>query len=105
MIDSEKVVSIFDDLRHSADTSIYPIVSPDTWSAYSNLRDAIDFAEEDILELLKEQEPQSVIFDKQCEVEPGRWERKGFCPKCHQVVLWMVNREYCGFCGQAVKWE
>ena len=55
--------------------------------------------------MLKEQEEQSVIFDRQCEVEPGRWERKGFCPKCHQLVLWMVNREYCGFCGQKVKWE
>lgn len=60
---------------------------------------------EDALALLKEQEPQSVIFDRQCEVAPGHWERKGFCPKCHQVVLWIVNREYCGFCGQAVKWE
>ena len=55
--------------------------------------------------LLKEQEPHPVIFDRQCEVEPGRWERKGFCPKCHQVVLWMVNREYCGFCGQKVNWN
>lgn len=59
----------------------------------------------DVIALLKEHEPQSVIFDRQCEVEPGRWERKGFCPKCHQVMLWMVNREYCGFCGQAVKWD
>ena len=57
------------------------------------------------IDLLKEQEEQSVIFDRQCEVEPGRWERKGFCPKCHQIVLWIVNREYCGFCGQKVKWE
>lgn len=55
--------------------------------------------------MLKEQEEQSVIFDRQCEVEPGRWERKGFCPKCHQIVLWIVNREYCGFCGQKVKWN
>ena len=60
---------------------------------------------DDALELLKEQEAQPVIFDRQCEVEPGHWERKGFCPKCHQVVLWMVNREYCGFCGQKVKWN
>lgn len=59
----------------------------------------------DALVLLKEQEPQPVISDRQCEVSPGHWERKGFCPKCHQEVLWMVNREYCGFCGQKVKWE
>ena len=60
---------------------------------------------QEIIALLKEQEPKPVIFDRQCEVEPGRWERKGFCPKCHQVVLWIVNREHCGFCGQAVKWN
>jgi len=68
-----------------------------TEKAFEQMRDAI--------ELLKDQEPKSVIFDRQCEVEPGRWERKGFCPKCHQVVLWIVNREYCGFCGQKVKWQ
>ena len=59
----------------------------------------------DALALLKEKEPQPVIFDRQCEEEPDHWVRKGFCPKCHQVVLWMVNREYCGFCGQKVKWN
>lgn len=59
----------------------------------------------DALELLKEQEPKLVISGRQCEVAPGHWERKGFCPKCHQEVLWMVNREYCGFCGQKVEWE
>lgn len=59
----------------------------------------------DILVLLKEQEPKPVTQDRQCEVEPNVWERKGFCPKCHQIVLWSVNRLFCGFCGQAVIWE
>ena len=70
--------------------------------------DIVDLSPEDakdILALLRKQKPQPVIFDRQCEVEPGRWERKGFCPKCHQEVLWMVNREYCGFCGQELKWN
>lgn len=60
---------------------------------------------EDALSLLKENKPQSVISDRQHEKEPGYWERKGFCPKCYKVVFWMANREYCGFCGQAVKWD
>ena len=59
----------------------------------------------DAIALLKENEPQLVISEGQCKVELDYWARKGFCPKCHQVVLWMVNREYCGFCGQAVKWD
>ena len=57
------------------------------------------------IDLLKENKPQSVISDRQYEKEPGYWERKGFCPKCYKVVFWMANREYCGFCGQAVKWD
>lgn len=60
---------------------------------------------DDALAMLKEQGAQQVIIDKQCEVETGWTKRRGFCPKCHHVVLWMLNREYCGFCGQAVKWE
>lgn len=60
---------------------------------------------EDTISLLKEQDAKHVIQDRQCEVEPNVWERKGFCPKCHQEVLWTHNRLFCGFCGQAVKWE
>ena len=77
-------------------------------SLIDHIKTAVDvdpWAKEMAEELLKEQEAKSVIFDRQCEVEPGHWERKGFCPRCHQVVLWVVNREYCGFCGQEVKWE
>ena len=59
----------------------------------------------DVLELLKEQEQKPVIQERQCEVEPNVWERKGFCPKCHQIVRWSVNRSFCGFCGQEVKWD
>ena len=55
---------------------------------------------EDILELLKEQEPKSVLSN-----HVRRYARKGFCPKCHQEIEWLFNRQYCGFCGQAVKWE
>ena len=62
-------------------------------------------AVEDALALLKEQEPMMVLSQRECETLPNHYERKGFCPKCHQVVEWLLNRSYCGFCGQAVKWE
>lgn len=55
---------------------------------------------ETALELLKEQEPKFVLS-----IRKNHYERKGFCPKCHQVVEWYLNRAYCGFCGQGVKWD
>lgn len=57
------------------------------------------------IELLKKQEPMLVLSQRECETLPNHYERKGFCPKCHQEVLWKHNRLFCGFCGQAVKWE
>lgn len=66
---------------------------------------------DDALALLKEQTDvpvdtkKQVLADRQCEVSPYHYERKGFCPKCHQEVKHVLNRNYCGFCGQAVKWE
>lgn len=59
----------------------------------------------DAKDLLKEQEAKAVLSERECETLPNHYERKGFCPKCHQVVEWYLNRSYCGFCGQAVKWE
>lgn len=56
-------------------------------------------------ELLKEREAQTVLSNRVCESAPCRYIREGFCPKCHQQVEWLHNRNYCGFCGQAVKWN
>ena len=67
--------------------------------------DFVRCAFENAIALLKEQEPKSVLSKRECETLPNHFERKGFCPKCHQVVEWRLNRLYCGFCGQAVKWE
>lgn len=59
----------------------------------------------DAIALLKKQETvKKVLADRQCEVSPHYYERKGFCPKCHQEVKLILNRNYCGFCGQKVKW-
>lgn len=64
---------------------------------------------EKILALLKEQKqdrtPKRVNFDRECEVYPNVWVRKGFCPQCHQTVHWLTNRSFCGFCGQEVIWN
>lgn len=54
----------------------------------------------DALALLKEQEPKFVLSMRRC-----HYERKGFCPKCNQVVEWYLNRAHCGFCGQELKWD
>ena len=59
----------------------------------------------DALELMKEQEAMRVLSQRECETLPNHYERKGFCPKCHHFVEWYLNRSYCGFCGQEVKWD
>ena len=60
---------------------------------------------QDALAMLEEQEPMLVLYQRECETMPNHYERKGFCPKCHQALEWYLNRSYCGFCGQAVKWN
>lgn len=67
--------------------------------------DVDPWAKEMAEELLKEQEAQSVLSNRVCEVDLFRYVRKGFCPKCHQEMEWLHNRMYCGFCGQKVKWK
>ena len=78
---------------------------------YSKDREEINKAKdrcdavENVLAMLKEQEPRKVLSQRECETLPNHYERKGFCPKCNQVVVWYLNRSYCGFCGQAIKWD
>ena len=57
------------------------------------------------LELLKEQEAQVVLLSKQYEIKPLQHIRIGFCPRCDRQIAWLFCRNYCGFCGQEVKWE
>ena len=51
-----RIVEVFDGLRNFADNDIHPIVSPENWHVYSELRDLIDKAEASIIILLKDQE-------------------------------------------------
>ena len=60
MPDKEKVIKVMEKLREYADSEVHPILSPDNWGVYSELRDLIDEAEEDTLALLKAQEPRLV---------------------------------------------
>ena len=59
----------------------------------------------DALALLKEQEHEKVLQDRQCEIAPGVYLRKGFCPGCNQEVIWYTNICFCGFCGKGLKWD
>ena len=55
----------------------------------------------DTLALLKEQDAKNVVnmtFSKD-------WFRISSCPKCNIMLKWVEHRNYCGYCGQAVKWE
>ena len=56
---------------------------------------------DDILALLKEQEPQKVIN------RYANWDFEliGNCPKCNAVLHEFDNAKACGVCGQAVKRE
>ena len=54
----------------------------------------------DVLELLKEQEPQLVLnIGEQISCKSGS------CPKCGKMLNTTCNKRYCGDCGQEVKWK
>lgn len=100
MSDREKVIKELERLSewffHQYQVA-YDGDAPNYYDAYKTVDEAIA--------LLKEQEPMLVLSRRECETLPNHYERKGFCPKCHQVVEWFLNRSYCGFCGKAVKWD
>lgn len=55
---------------------------------------------QDVLALLKEQEPKLVEIDGQLGgIKYGR------CPECGKGLNEEVYPRWCGFCGQAVKWN
>ena len=105
MPDREKIVEIFSELRNFANNDVHPAVSPENWCVYSKLCDLIDEAEENVLALLKEQEPMKPKV-KHFELHYAsydEYENRAYCPKCGIQFIQQVN--YCPKCGQAVKWE
>lgn len=53
----------------------------------------------DAIALLKEQDTQNVV-DMRLSKD---WDRAASCPKCNESLKWVYHRNYCGYCGQAVK--
>lgn len=82
-----------------------------TWAEFARERDLQFFTPnhlkniaewaDDAISLLKEQEPKTAT-DIQLS-------RDGFifggCPKCKALITHIDHKKYCGYCGQAVKWE
>jgi len=50
---------------------------------------------------MKEQEAVSITTD----YFDGFGNRTSHCPSCNSRLVWHQNKNYCGECGQAVKWE
>lgn len=92
MADTKQVMSCLENLAE------------DDWRIFHSESDVQNIAKA-ALELLKEKEPQSVLSNRVSESYPCRYVRNGFCPKCHQTIEWLFNRNYCGFCGQEVRWD
>ena len=88
--------------------AIDKILSMKTINATSkdSLMNAVRFLRNQVNELLKEQEPKPVLsphIDRFC--MRGFAEYIAYCPNCKQEILEKNNKSYCGFCGQAVKWD
>lgn len=57
--------------------------------------------QDDFHALLKEQEAEIIATD----YVDGFGNRISHCPSCNSRLEWHQNKNYCGECGQAVKWE
>ena len=101
MTGREKVIEDFKKLRKYADSDVHPVVSPDNWNVYSELRDLIDKTEKGALALLKAQEPRNAIVVSNGIGMSGGWWFQ--CPSCKMEIE--PRDRYCKSCGQAVKWE
>ena len=86
-MDKEKLIKHFEHLLNAAK---------------GNYQDFVDLTVdvgEEILALLKEQEAVTIKKTK----EHGFGVYGGICPKCRNWI--QSAHSFCGFCGQAVKWE
>ena len=55
-------------------------------------------------EVLKTQEPKTIVVDEK--PKNGNWFGIWFgrCPNCKQMLVKKDHEHFCGYCGQAVKW-
>lgn len=58
-----------------------------------------------ILALLKEQEAKSVESIQMDRSDKWGADLSGYCPSCKRPLKNRFNKQFCGECGQAVKWE
>lgn len=88
----EEAIEILEEVK-AFDDSIYAY-NP----AYS---EAIDLA----IEALKAQEPKTIVVDEKLKERHwfGIW--FGRCPNCEQMLGKKDHEHFCGYCGQAVKWD
>ena len=59
---------------------------------------------DDALAMLKEHEPKEVK-DKSTRIKFLDEYFEGECPSCRSFIDEHSNRNFCGYCGQAVKWD
>lgn len=60
---------------------------------------------DNVISLLKAQEPKTVVVEDMPEGESwfGIW--FGRCPNCNEQLVKKEHKHFCGHCGQAVKWN
>ena len=54
----------------------------------------------DVIGILKAQEP--TLIDLQTINNKVKY---GYCPKCNHILDGIYNKQFCGSCGQSVKWD
>ena len=88
MTDREKIVNAIEKAKKQSEE-------------YAQDRIIVPFKETDIiLAMLKEKEPKyvnSIAQQISC--------LSGTCPKCGKMLNTTCNKNFCGDCGQAVKWD
>lgn len=68
-------------------------------------RDMIDSFCEDVIDLLKEREEETVESIQMDRSDKWGADLTGYCPSCKRPLKSRFNKRFCGECGQAVKWE
>lgn len=95
MLNREKVIKGLEHCDFGVSDTCYEKECP-----YYQSHDCTDELKNDILVLLKEQEPQLVLnIGEQISCKSGS------CPKCGKMLNTTCNKRYCGDCGQEVTWE
>ena len=96
MPDREKVIKGLEILRDICNAKSNMAIGKGkvAWAGYANTAD-------DALAILKEQEAKNVVNM----MLSKDWFRIASCPKCNELLTWVSHRNYCGYCGQEVKWE